>query len=133
EISQHQVEVIQSPQCWETYIHCDEVAFTQIAINLLLNALQATEPNGHISIQCIKSGNDTRTEVHFSDTGSGIAVSELERIFDPFHTTKDTGSGTGLGLSICYNLMTSMNGKIRVHSELGKGSDFILEFPQIQN
>ena len=65
----------------------------------------------------------------FADDGPGIDKKNIDRIYDPFFTTKDIGKGTGLGLSICHGIVTEHNGKIYVKSELGKGTTFIIELP----
>ncbi len=69
--------------------------------------------------------------VEIRDTGSGIHAENLNHIFDPFFTTKEAGKGTGLGLSIVYGIVKSHGGDIRVKSEVGKGSSFFLEFPNL--
>ncbi len=72
---------------------------------------------------------DQLIEIRISDTGIGIEQENLERIFDPFFTTKEPDKGTGLGLSISLRIVESMGGKIRVESEVGKGSTFEIYFP----
>ena len=67
--------------------------------------------------------------VEIRDTGSGIHKENLNHIFDPFFTTKEAGQGTGLGLSIVYGIVKNHSGHIRVESEVGKGSSFLLKFP----
>jgi signal transduction histidine kinase len=67
--------------------------------------------------------------VEIRDTGSGIHKEDINHIFDPFFTTKEAGKGTGLGLSIVYGIAKNHNGHIRVESEVGKGSSFLLKFP----
>ena len=64
-----------------------------------------------------------------SDTGSGIAAEDVDKVFDPFYTTKDPGKGTGLGLSISQSIIESFGGKIEVESKEGEGSSFIMNFP----
>ncbi|HLE01663.1 MAG TPA: HAMP domain-containing sensor histidine kinase, partial [Bdellovibrionota bacterium] len=69
--------------------------------------------------------------ISINDNGHGIPKELQERIFDPFFTTKAPGSGTGLGLAIVRSLVTSMNGKITVHSEVEKGTTFAFELPAV--
>ena len=63
------------------------------------------------------------------DTGSGIEKDDLEKLFDPFYTTKPTGKGTGLGLYISFSIIESMGGKIMVDSEVNVGTTFTLQLP----
>jgi two-component system NtrC family sensor kinase len=75
------------------------------------------------------SKGERLVRIRISDTGEGIEKENLERIFDPFFTTKEPDKGTGLGLSISLRIVESMEGKIRVESEVGKGSAFEIYFP----
>jgi two-component system NtrC family sensor kinase len=65
-----------------------------------------------------------------SDNGSGIPKDNLERIFEPFYTSKDVGKGTGLGLTISYNIIKDYGGEIDVESQKGLGTTFIIKFPK---
>jgi signal transduction histidine kinase len=67
--------------------------------------------------------------VHFSDSGCGIDPKNIERIFQPFFTTKEEGKGTGLGLAICRKIVAQHQGEIGVASELGKGTTFTIKLP----
>jgi len=64
-----------------------------------------------------------------SDTGTGISPNILDKIFDPFFTTKKAGKGTGIGLSISYRIVQDYDGTIKVKTEEGEGSTFIVQFP----
>jgi len=75
------------------------------------------------------SRGDSLVKINISDTGMGIEQENLEKIFDPFFSTKDPDKGTGLGLSISLRIIESMGGKISVESEVGKGSTFEIYFP----
>lgn len=99
----------------------------QLFLNLITNAIQAMPEKGTLTIQASKSRHTNK--VLISDTGHGIDLIDVDRIFDPFYTTKLPGKGTGLGLSICYKIMQLHGGKIDVDSKKGKGSTFILKFP----
>lgn len=109
-------------------VQCYCQQLNQIFVNLLVNAGQAIEKQGEITIR-------TRLENSFvcisiSDSGCGISEKNLFRIFDPFFTTKDVGQGTGLGLSIVHEIVTKKhNGMITAESEEGKGTTFIIKLP----
>ena len=75
--------------------------------------------------------NEKQVLVEIRDSGSGIEAENLNHIFDPFFTTKEAGQGTGLGLSIVYGIVKNHKGQIRVESELGQGSSFLLKFPYL--
>jgi signal transduction histidine kinase len=102
----------------------------QAFMNLILNAAQAMNEGGRLSISTnLISGNDRdpRLEVKIQDDGVGISSENIKRIFEPFFTTRQ--SGTGLGLSIAKGIVEEHNGSICVESELGKGTIFTLTFP----
>jgi signal transduction histidine kinase len=101
----------------------------QVFLNLFLNARDAMESGGRLSVTT--SSNDGSVRVSVSDTGSGIAAENLPRIFDPFFTTKGAKRGTGLGLSVSYGIVREHGGDIAVESKLGQGSRFLLVFPQV--
>ena len=99
----------------------------QVFMNILVNAAQAIEKKGEITV---KTGAvENFVEVTISDTGCGIPKENLQKIFDPFFTTKDVGKGTGLGMNIAYNIVKKHNGTIRVNSEVGKGTTFTIRIP----
>lgn len=104
----------------------------QIFLNLIVNAAQAIEPGNVDGNQVrVTTGLDAsgRVLVEVSDSGCGIPLDALERIFDPFYTTKDPGLGTGLGLSICHGLVSAMGGEITVDSIVGQGTTFRVMLP----
>jgi len=112
----------------------DRNQFQSVLINLIINALDATEPGGNINIYTATglSASDTGhkgVEITIADTGSGIPPDNLDKLFDPFFTTKEVGQGTGLGLSVSYGIVQRHRGTIRVQSELGKGSTFFIWIP----
>ena len=97
----------------------------QAFLNLVQNAFAAMEKGGKLSIRSRLQGN--YIEVSFADTGSGIPEDKLSKIFEPYYTTKATG--TGLGLTTVYKIMKEHNGDISVKSEVGIGTAFTLAFP----
>jgi signal transduction histidine kinase len=74
-------------------------------------------------------GGPQHVVVEVSDTGCGIPAENLERIFNPFFTTKPVGVGTGLGLSVCHGIITALGGDISVRSEVGQGTTFRVSLP----
>ncbi len=103
----------------------------QLFFNLILNALDAMPEGGGLAISIKQAGKFI--EIIFKDTGTGIEESALDRIFDPFYTTKTPGKGTGLGLSICYGIIKDHNGTINVKSGKGEGTAFIIRLPKEQD
>jgi two-component system NtrC family sensor kinase len=106
----------------------DPSQFQQVLMNLLINAVQAMEEKGVITL-VTRAAADEAVEVRISDTGRGIAPDQIDMIFDPFFTTKESGHGTGLGLSIAYGIVTTHRGTISVESQLGKGTTFTIRLP----
>ncbi len=99
----------------------------QVFVNLLVNAAQAIDEHGKITIRTFVEKNEVAVEI--SDTGCGIPEDIQTKIFDPFFTTKEPGKGTGLGLSISYDIVKKHGGRIEVRSREGEGTTFILYFP----
>ncbi len=110
----------------------DRSQIQQVFINILMNAVQAMNERGTITIVTRHNSSDHSAEVAISDTGQGIPPEQIDRIFDPFFTTKESGHGTGLGLSIAYGIVTTHGGNISVQSEVGKGSTFTIRMPADQ-
>jgi PAS domain S-box-containing protein len=108
-------------------VACYPGRLNQVFLNILINAKQAIQGKGEISITTYQT--DNKVHIEFKDTGKGIAKEHLSKIFDPGFTTKGVGIGTGLGLSICYQIMQDHKGEILVESEVGKGSTFTVVFP----
>jgi len=107
----------------------DPSQFQQVFINILMNAVQAMDERGTITIDTRHNTADNFVEVAISDTGRGIPAEYINRIFDPFFTTRPGGHGTGLGLSIAYGIVTTHGGSISVRSQAGKGSTFTIRVP----
>ncbi|GAB4336897.1 MAG: hypothetical protein Kow0089_07600 [Desulfobulbaceae bacterium] len=114
-------------------VQADPYQLEQVLRNLLLNARQAIEESGEITV-AVRTDEVRRTvEVDVSDTGCGIPEENIGRIFYPFFTTKKSGEGTGLGLAVSYAVMQSHGGDIRVASRVGEGSVFTLSLPRGEN
>jgi PAS domain S-box-containing protein len=113
-------------------IHGNAGKLQQVFLNLFLNAKDAM--SGEPGTLRVVTSNGSAVCVSVSDTGSGIAPEHINRIYDPFFTTKTSAAqkGTGLGLSVTYGIIQEHAGKIRVESNPGKGTTFHLEFPMIR-
>lgn len=108
-------------------IECMPSQLNQVFLNLLVNASQAIERHGQITIA--SHCDDEEICISIADTGQGIAADQLARIFDPFFTTKPVGKGTGLGLSLSYGIIQKHGGRIEVASTVGKGTTFRIFLP----
>jgi PAS domain S-box-containing protein len=99
----------------------------QALVNILINALDAIDGAGKISVKAWEEFD--KVYISIQDNGCGIQPENLEKIFDPFFTTKEVGKGTGLGLSVTYGIIKKYKGEIKVHSEVGVGSNFTIILP----
>jgi two-component system NtrC family sensor kinase len=108
---------------------CNAGQLNQVFMNILINAAQAIEQQGEISIST--RHEDSNIYITISDTGCGVPEDKINRIFEPFFTTKEVGQGTGLGLSIAYDIIRKHNGDIRVDSKPGGGTTFTIKIPVI--
>jgi len=116
----------------------DRNKIESVLLNILINALDASNPGDTIAIQTTTavSADDVGhrgVEMVITDTGCGILPENLNRLFDPFFTTKEVGRGTGLGLSVSYGIIKEHGGTIRVQSEIKKGSRFFIWLPLNQS
>ncbi|MFQ5787446.1 MAG: sensor histidine kinase, partial [Thermodesulfobacteriota bacterium] len=109
-------------------IYGDFNQLKQVFLNIILNAIDATEDGGQIRMSACRSDNDA--QIKFEDSGCGIASDNLDKVFEPFFSTKSPGKGTGLGLSICYGIIEEHKGKILASSDgIGKGTVFTVSLP----
>ncbi len=103
-------------------------ALTHAFMNLSVNAVDAMPANGTLTLRT-RNQDDGWVQVQVEDTGSGMAPELLEKVLDPFFTTKEVGKGTGLGLSIVYSTVKAHQGQMELHSEPGRGTCVTLRFP----
>jgi CheY-like chemotaxis protein len=126
-------------------ILADPTQLNQVLINLCTNADHAMPDGGVIEVilKNLEFDEDTATQytglspgryvsLSVSDTGHGISKEEIDRIFDPYFTTKEVGKGTGMGLAVVHGIVNGHNGKIVVESEIGKGTNFTIFFPVVK-
>ncbi|MEJ2655851.1 MAG: ATP-binding protein [Desulfobacterales bacterium] len=98
-------------------------------MNIILNAAQAMEGKGMLTIKSFLLPGSDKVCIEISDTGPGISQENLPHIFEPFFTTKEEGKGTGLGLSLAYRIVQNHGGRIRAESIVGEGTTFSIELP----
>jgi signal transduction histidine kinase len=133
ETKRKQIDVIKSFSANLPPVQIDREQMKQVFLNILLNAVEATPEDGSITVKTrsfMKPGGEPYIQIEFTDTGCGIPREKLEEIFNPFFTTKSTGSG--LGLSISHQIVEDHKGYIHVESELNKGSSFFVNLPLTQ-
>ena len=101
----------------------------EVFINLIINATQAIDRQGQITIRAALDVATDEVVIEIQDNGQGIPEKNLARIFDPFFTTKEVGVGTGLGLSVVYGIVQQHRGSIAVQSKAGQGTSFFIRLP----
>jgi PAS domain S-box-containing protein len=116
------------------YVNGDKEKIKQVFINLLHNAFDAIESNGSILISTEDADQGRRIKISVTDTGCGIDKKDLQKIFDPFYTTKGPDKGTGLGLSVTFGIIKEHKGKIEAYSppsdkSLSQGTEFVVLLP----
>lgn len=113
-------------------VHCYANQLNQVFLNMLVNAAQAIDGPGEITIRT-RFVPDAATQgsavVEISDSGCGIRPDDMAKVFNPGFTTKGVGVGTGLGLAICYRIVANHQGKVDVESGVGKGTTFRITLP----
>jgi PAS domain S-box-containing protein len=110
-------------------IIADSMQLRQVFTNIIDNAYDAMPNGGELIIKTVQK-DEGYIEIHIRDTGFGIPKEDLENIFNPFFTKKESGKGVGLGLSICHGIIQAHNGNIYVESEEGKGATFIVRLQE---
>jgi two-component system NtrC family sensor kinase len=125
----HNIHIIRDLQVDLPLAVIDPSQIERVFMNMIINAAEAMDGSGELTINTKENKSTEDIEVSFNDTGSGISEENLRKIFDPFFTTKDVGHGTGLGLAISYGLVRSHKGSILVDSTLGVGTTFTISLP----
>jgi signal transduction histidine kinase/iron only hydrogenase large subunit-like protein len=121
----HNIKIKKSFDQGPQTIVADETQLKQVFLNIILNAAQAMEGNGKLTISTIFDKKQIKIKI--ADTGPGIPPEVMGKLFSPFFTTKE--KGTGLGLAISYGIIERHQGKIDVETDLGKGSTFVITLP----
>jgi signal transduction histidine kinase len=107
----------------------DPSGLRQVFMNLLINACQAIRDGGRVEVSTAYSDKERTILVQVRDTGCGIDHDVIDRIWDPFFSTKEVGKGIGLGLALTYNIVKRHGGEITVESRVGEGSQFTVLLP----
>jgi two-component system, sporulation sensor kinase E len=107
----------------------DPSGLRQVFMNLLINACQAIKDGGRVQVSTIYSDKEGAIHVQVRDTGCGIDQDVIDRIWDPFFSTKEVGKGIGLGLALTYNIVKRHGGEITVESRVGEGTQFTVLLP----
>ena len=109
-------------------LKADTIQLTQIIFNLIINAIYFSPKNGLITIEAAESKNHIVLKI--SDEGTGLSDEALEKVFQPFFTTKPMGDGSGLGLSVVHGIVASHKGTITVENNKNKGATFTVKLPK---
>jgi len=125
ELADRKIAVHLNVSLYPLYTLADPDQLKQVLLNIVKNAMEAMPKGGHLTISTRKNGEAL---IEINDTGNGIAQEALDKVFNPFFTTKK--AGTGLGLAICHNIITAHNGTISIQSEgEDKGIMVIIRLP----
>ena len=124
------VEVIKNFDEHHILVFADKNQLCQVIINLLINAFDAMDGSGTLTLTTCRDQANHRAFLEISDTGCGIPPENQSKVFDPFFTTKALGKGTGLGLSMAYGIMQENDGNISIKSTGPEGTTILLELPE---
>ncbi|WP_299780946.1 HAMP domain-containing sensor histidine kinase [uncultured Formosa sp.] len=124
----NQVKYIVKIDSQEINIKVDTIQLTQIIFNLIINAIYYSKPSDLVTIEVIETKQNMCLKI--TDQGEGVSNENLDKIFQPFFTTKPVGCGTGLGLSVVHGIVASHKGTIFVENNTPKGASFIVNLPK---
>jgi len=110
-------------------VQLDIQQMNHVFMNIILNAAQAMDGKGELSLSTAFTSDREGVVITISDTGPGIPDEYLQHIFEPFSTTKEEGEGTGLGLSMVYGIVENHGGNVTATSKTGQGTRFVVELP----
>ena len=125
----HNIEVVRRLDEHLPQVVVDPAQIQQVFMNMLINAAEAMNGEGRLTLATRHAAADGCVEVDFTDTGHGINPEDMDKIFNPFFSTKEIGHGTGLGLAISYGFIKEHHGAINVESEVGRGTTFTIRLP----
>ena len=127
----HDIDVIKNFEERLPSILGDQSQLQQVFINIILNAVQAMNEVGKLTIDTYHDKKNDMVIIDIADNGCGIPENTLDKIFDPFFTTKEVGEGTGLGLAIAYGIVTKYKGRMTAKSQVDEGTTFTMKFPVV--
>lgn len=125
----HNITVAQNLDGSLPMIVVDPSQIERVFLNLIINAAEAMDEGGTLTLTTSYGLNAKSMDIEVKDTGHGISIENMQRIFNPFFTTKEIGHGVGLGLAISYGIVKEHNGEITVESEIGSGATFTVSLP----
>ncbi len=125
------IKVVEDKAFPPILVNADKNQLCQVVINLIINAIDAMEGNGTLTLHTFEDEDADKAFLEVSDTGGGISPGNMSKIFDPFFSTKELGKGTGLGLSMAYGMMEDNHGRIFVKKTSPQGTTFALELPLV--
>jgi len=129
-LEMNKVELLTQLQPELSPVRGDTQRLQQVFLNMLLNAQKAMPNGGKLNIETRQhDANGRKIEVLFSDTGGGILPENLDKIFEPLPSTEAEGQSTRLDLSITYDIVKQLGGEIKVKSEVGAGTTFLISLP----
>ncbi|HYK91386.1 MAG TPA: cache domain-containing protein [Acidobacteriota bacterium] len=126
----HNIRMVKNFDASQPEAHIDAGQLQQVVVNIVLNAADAMEESGVLTVETIAARESQEVLIRISDTGKGIPEEIKPFIFEPFFTTKKVGKGTGLGLSIVHGIVTRAGGKVEVASS-SKGATFTVRLPLV--
>jgi two-component system, NtrC family, sensor kinase len=126
----HNISIVKEYKTDLPPVTVDPSQLQQVFMNILINAVDAMEGRGTLTLMTKADDVTGTVDACFQDTGCGMEKETLDRIFEPFYTTKDVGHGTGLGLSISLGLVQRNGGMIRISSQPEEGSHFVVALPR---
>jgi two-component system NtrC family sensor kinase len=125
----HNIEIVKNFDGELPPVVMDPSQIEQVFMNMIINAAEAMNGDGRLAVTTRLDPGAHAIEVDFADTGHGITEENMERIFDPFFTSKDVGHGTGLGLAISFGIIKEHSGSISVESAVDEGATFTVRLP----
>jgi two-component system NtrC family sensor kinase len=129
----HRVNIVEGLAAALPQLVIDPDQIQEVAVNVIVNAIDAMPDGGEMTVRTrsVEDNGAAWAEFEIADTGCGIPPENLERVLDPFFTTKQTGKGTGLGLAVSYGIVTEHGGQIRLASEVGRGTTVTVCLPVV--